>query len=162
MLNPVQEKVYTLFKKLNIPYEVAFHTALKSQADNEENPRNIDGVILKNLFLRNKNKSKYYLFTLPLDKRADLGELSEKLLESRLSFGNEKSLAEKLEIKPGSVSLLNIIGVEKTDVIFIIDSEVLDYDRIALHPNDNTASIIFSPKEISNILDCYSIEYIFI
>lgn len=162
MVNQVQEKVYDYFKKLNIPYEVAFHEALKSQADNEENPRNIEGVILKNLFLRNKNKSKYYLFTLPLEKRANLDELSEILAESRLSFGNEKLLEEKLGIKPGSVSLLNIIGVETTDVIFVIDKEVLEYDRIALHPNDNTASIIFSPNEISKILDCFNIEYRYI
>ena len=162
MSNEVQEKVYKLFAQLNIPYEVVEHEALLSQADNEKNPRNIDGVILKNLFIRNKAKNKYYLYVLPLEKRADLKELSDCLGNSRFSFGNDVELEAKLGIRPGSVSLLNIIGVETTDVTFVIDREVYDHDRISLHPNDNTASMIFSPDVMTTILDHYNAKYILV
>ena len=159
MSNPIQEKVFAVFNELGIPYENVDHPALFSQADNDKRPLNLDGVILKNLFLRNKNKGNYYLFTLPLDKKADLRLLQTILSESRLSFGNEDKLEEKLNIKKGSVSLLNVIGVESTDVIFLIDQEVFKYEKIALHPNDNTASIIFSPNDILKVLDHYDVEY---
>ena len=158
----IQEKVYSVFGELGISYEKVDHRALFSQADNDESPININGVILKNLFLRNKNKGKYYLFTLPLDKKADLLSLQHELDESRLSFGNEEMLAEKLNTIKGSVSLLNIIGVESTDVVFLIDQEIYQYEKIALHPNDNTASVIFSPKDIKKVLDHYNVEYRFI
>ena len=158
----VKAQVYEVLDKLGIPFEKVDHPALFSQADNEKNPRNIDAVILKNLFLRNKKKSKYYLFTLPLEKKADLVLLRKTLEETNLSFGDETALEEKLNIKKGSVSLLNIIGVESTDVIFVIDREVLRYERIALHPNDNTASVIFSPEDIYKVLDYYDAKYDFV
>ena len=162
MSNQVQEKVYAVFDEMGIPYEKVDHPAIFSQADNEKRPIDIDGVILKNLFLRNKSKSKYYLFVLPLEKKADLLALQQAIKESRLSFGNEDKLAEKLNIKKGSVSLLNIIGVESTDVVFLIDKEVFEYEKIALHPNDNTASVVFSPEDIIKILEAYVAEYIII
>lgn len=156
---PAKEKVYYFLNKMNIEYKPVNHPAIYSQADHNEHPVDIGGVILKNLFLRNKKKSNYYLYVLPLEKKADLQSLQKQLNESKLSFGNEDVLMEKLNIKSGSVSLLNIIGVDSTDVIFLIDNEVFQYDKIALHPNDNTASVVFSPGDIIKILDEYNTSY---
>ena len=157
---PAKEKVYAVFDNLNIEYIPVNHPALYSQADSEKRPVDMHGgVILKNLFLRNKNKSKYYLYVLPLEQKADLISLQKQIGESRLSFGNEESLFEKLGITKGSVSLLNIIGVETTDVEFLIDEKVYVYDKISLHPNDNTASVVFSPQDIEKILDNYGAKY---
>jgi Ala-tRNA(Pro) deacylase len=121
----------------------------------------IDSVIFKNLFLRNKNKSRYYLVSLPLEKKADLAALQARLGETKLSFGSEADLWDKLAIKHGSVSLLNVIGAGKTDVVHIIDKTIFDSDRIAVHPNDNTATIIFDPKELHKIYERFGVDFRF-
>lgn len=155
-------EVYAFFDRLGIPYRKVEHPPMFTQADNDKYRPKIDAVIFKNLFLRNKNKSRYYLLSLPLYKKADLLLLQHILGESRLSFGVEAMLEEKLNIKAGSVSVLNIIGVKKTDVIFLIDRSALEYEMIGVHPNDNTATIIFPPGALSKIFDFFGIEYRFL
>ena len=138
------------------------HPPLFTQADNEIHRVNIGAAIFKNLFLRNKDKSSYYLLSLPLTKRADLGTVARILGETRLSFGDENALREKLNIEHGSVSFLNIIDAENTDVELLIDNAVFGYDLIGVHPNDNTATVIFEPQEIPKILNACGAKYMFL
>lgn len=158
----MKEKVYDILKKLQINYEITEHPALFTAEDSEKYGVTIDGVDCKNLFLRNKDKSQYYLVSLPLEKRANLKELQNVLKESKLSFGSDEALYEKLGIKSGSVSVLNIIEIEKTDVKFIIDKNLLKVKKVGFHPNENTVTIIFNPNEIEKILKKYNAKYEFI
>jgi Ala-tRNA(Pro) deacylase len=153
------KKVYELFGKLGIKYRVVEHPPIFTEEDNKKHGIEIGSVIFKNLFLRNKNKSRYYLVSLPLEKKADLAGLQARLGETRLSFGSEADLWDKLAITHGSVSLLNVIGVEKTDVIHIVDISLFDNGDIAVHPNDNTATIIFEPKELPRIYEHFGVEF---
>ena len=158
----MEEKVYEVLKNLNVNYSKIDHPPLYTAMDNEQHGIKFDGIACKNLFLRNKDKSQYYLIILPLNKRLDLKNIQNKLNETRLSFGNEDELAEKLKITRGAVSLLNIIEVEKTDIKFIIDRSLLDYDNVCFHPNINTSTVIFSSNTIKKILDKYKADYKFI
>jgi Ala-tRNA(Pro) deacylase len=155
-------EVYALFDALGIDYSVVEHPPMFSQADNERHRVNIGAVIFKNLFLRNADKSRYYLLSLPLSKRADLAKAREILGESRLSFGDEDALFEKLNIHPGSVSFLNIAGKPDTDVTFLIDKEIFDSERFGVHPNDNTATVIFAPQEIPKIFGHFGAKHQFV
>ena len=157
----MEEKVYKVLKELNIEYEKVEHPALYTVEDCEKYNIKMEGLECKNLFLRNKEKTKYYLVSLPLEKRANLKEIQEKLRETRLSFGSDEVLYEKLGIQSGSVSLLNIIEVEKADVKFIIDKCVLDANKVGFHPNVNTATVLFKPQDIETILKKYGVEYEF-
>ncbi|MDR1206556.1 MAG: hypothetical protein LBL26_13925 [Peptococcaceae bacterium] len=128
-----REKVYALLDGLGIEYGKVDHPPMFTQADNEVHRVNIGAVIFKNLFLRNKDKSRYYLLSLPLTKRADLMAAARLLGESRLSFGDESALQAKLNIQSGSVSFLNAIDAPDTDVVFLIDNSVYDHERIGVH-----------------------------
>ena len=162
-LTAARQKVYDVFNLLGIPYEATLHPPIFSAADEVRKDIKIDALICKNLFLRNKDKSRYYLFTLPLDKRADLVALQAALGETRLSFGGADALWEHLHIRPGSVSLLNIIGAaDKPSLHFLVDIEVLKVPRIGVHPNDNGATIVFDPKHLTQIFEHYSAEFVFI
>lgn len=158
----MEEKVYKVFNNLNIEYDVIHHPAAFTCNDINEDEIKFDGVACKNLFLRNKNKSKYYLILMPINKKVEIKSIEKLLDETKMSFGSEEVLAEKLNITRGSVSMLNIIGVEKTDVTFIIDKCILDNNKVGFHPNVNTATIIFSTKDIEKILNHYNVDYRFI
>jgi Ala-tRNA(Pro) deacylase len=162
MKNDRKAAVCALFTELRIEYDLIEHPPIFSQADNEKHKVNIGAVIFKNLFLRNADGSRYYLLSLPLTKRADLVKVRMILGESRLSFGDEGALFEKLNIHPGSVSFLNIVGKPDTDVIFLIDKEIYDCARFGVHPNDNTGTILFAAQEIPKILDHFGAKYQFI
>ena len=157
------EEVLKVYNLLNIDYNLIRHPAIFCRAD-EEMVKDIkfDGEVCKNLFLKDKKTKSFYLVSLPASKRADLKKISDGLKCHRLSFGNEEELWEKLHIKSGSVSVLNVIGAPNTDVTFVIDKEIVNYDKVAFHPNDNTASISFKPENIVKIMDKYNKKYIFL
>jgi Ala-tRNA(Pro) deacylase len=154
-----RERVYALLDKLDIKYEVVEHPAMFSAADNELHEQDIGATIFKNLFLRNKDKSRYYLYSLPIMKRADLAALATSIGETRFSFGNETELWDKLHIRPGSVSPLNFIDAPEADVEILIDREIFGSERFGIHPNDNTATVILTPPDLIKILDEIGCRY---
>ena len=158
----MQNEVYKLLDKLNIEYTKIEHPPLFTCEDNEKYNIKFDAVVCKNLFIRNSNKSQYYLVSLLLEKRVDLKSLQMLLEEKRLSFGNENVLEEKLGIKSGAVSIFNIINLKDNDIIFVLDEEILKYEKVGFHPNINTETVIFNPKEITKILEFYNVEFKFI
>ena len=157
------EEVLDVFNKLNIEYKLVRHVAIFNRKD-ESLVKDIDfgGVCCKNLFLKDKKNNNFYLVSMPVDKRADLKKISNELNSDRLSFGNEEELWDNLHIKPGSVSLLNVIGAPETSVTFVIDKQLESVERVSFHPNDNTASISFEAKNITKILDNYNKKYVFL
>jgi len=155
----MEEKVYEVLDKLNIEYELVEHPKLFTYADNEKYGVSFKGTVCKNLFLRNKDKSKYYLVVVPLERKVDLKVLQEKLKETRLSFGDEAILEEKLKIKSGTVSILNIVNVEKTDIIVVLDEDILNHKKVGFHPNVNTVTVMIEPNDIKTFLDFYNVIY---
>lgn len=158
----MQNEVYKLLGSLNIKYTKIQHPPLFSCEDNEKYNIKFNAIICKNLFIRNSNKSQYYIVILPLEKKIDFKSLQNILSETRLSFGDEKILEEKLGIKTGSVSIFNIINQKYNDIIYIIDENILKYERVGFHPNINTETVIFDPKEITKIFGNYNVKYKFI
>lgn len=159
-----KEVVYRKLNEMNIPYEVINHKAIFSEKDTEENIFDKNIVIGKNLFLRNNKKNKYYLISLPLNKRVNLDKLAGALGEKKLSFANEIELQEYLNIAAGSVSYLNVITAnEKTEkykeVTYIVDKEFFKADKVGFHPSDNTATVVTSPYSILELYEEYRAIY---
>lgn len=68
----MKNEVYQLLNKLHIQYEKIEHPPLFTCEDNEKYNIKFNAIVCKNLFIRNSNKSQYYLVALPLEKRVDL------------------------------------------------------------------------------------------
>lgn len=157
-----KEIVCEKLNEMDIPYTVINHKAIFSESDTNEKDFDKDLVIGKNLFLRNSKKTKYYLVSLPISKKAELKKLAEILGEKRFSFANEKELKEYLNILPGSVSYLNVITANKekyAEVIYIIDKELFKAEKIGFHPSDNRATVVTTSDVILKIYDEYNVKY---
>lgn len=158
----MENDVYKLLDKLNIKYKKIEHPPLFTYEDNEKYNIKFDAVVCKNLFIRNRDKSQYYVFVLPLDKRGNLKLLQTKLGETRFSFGDKSILEEKLGVKAGNVSIFNIVNIKDNDIIFILDEDILKYKQVGFHPNINTETVIFNPEEITKVFEHYNVKYKFI
>lgn len=157
----MQNEVYKLLNLLNIKYTKVEHPPLFTCEDNKKYNIKFDAMICKNLFIRNNNKSHYYVISILLEKRIDLKKLQIELEETRLSFADENILEEKLGIRTGAVSIFNIINLTDKNVFFILDEEILSHKKVGFHPNINTETVIFDPKEIKKIFDYYNVKYTF-
>lgn len=158
----MKNEVYQLLNKLHIQYDKIEHPPLFTCKDNGKYNIKFNAIICKNLFIRNSNKSQYYLVTIPIEKVVNLKYLQSLLEETRLSFGNENILEEKLRIKTGAVSIFNIINLKDKDIMFILDEDILKCEKVGFHPNINTETVIFNPQEIHKIFECYNVKYKFI
>ena len=97
------------------------------------------GTMLKNLVLTNKTKE-LYLFTLPLDYRANLKALSNALGVPRFSFASVSDLAY-MGIPPGHVSPFCLLNDLNFQVNYIQPIELDNFDLVNCHPLDNHFSV---------------------
>lgn len=104
--------------------------------------------ICKNLFLCNRQKTKFYLVIMPDDKPFKTKELSKQMGISRLSFADESYMSEILDVRPGCVSVLGLMNDSEHIVQLAIDEDVLKEEYFGCHPCENTASIRFATKEL--------------
>ncbi|MGL6201683.1 MAG: prolyl-tRNA synthetase associated domain-containing protein [Lachnospiraceae bacterium] len=145
---PKEERVYDLLDKLKIPYEGVDHDA----ADTIEACESVEHVlgisVCKNLFLRNQQKTTFFLLLIPGDKKFMTKDLSKQLNISRLSFAEPEYMEKYLDITPGSVSVLGLMNDRDWYVDLLIDKDLLEYEYIGCHPCINTSSLKIKTDDI--------------
>lgn len=148
----MKNNIYQVLKDLNIPYQKIEHPAVftNAEADKYSLPKNTGHS--KNLFLRNKRKTNYYLVIMEADKKFDMKQLALKVEDSRLSFASPNDLMKYLKITPGSVSPFTLINNEENNVKVIIDQDLTNYPKAGFHPNDNTATLIVATDDLKKYL----------
>ena len=92
-------RVYDLLDRLQIPYEYVDHAAAMTMDDCAEVDAILDAVICKNLFLCNRQHTKYYLLMMPGDKKFHTAQISSQIGSARLSFGSPEKMEEFLDLK---------------------------------------------------------------
>ncbi len=105
--------------------------------------------ICKNLFLCNRQKTDFYLLVMPADKPFKTKELSGQLGISRLSFADEEAMGKLLDVHPGSVSVLALMNDKEHKVRLLIDGDVLKQEIFGCHPCENSTSIRFPTKDLT-------------
>ena len=105
-------------------------------------------IICKNLFLCNRQKTKFYLLLIPGDKKFLTKDLSAQINSARLSFAGEEEMLKYLDIMPGSVSVLGLMNDKENAVQLLIDSDVLQSEFVGCHPCMNTSSLRMKTKDL--------------
>lgn len=140
-------KVLERLRALAIPCEVHEHAPAYSMEDCLALPyAAADVTFCKNILLCNRQMTDFYLLVMPPEKAFRTSEVSKKLGSSRLSFAPNACLPEMLGLESGSLSPLALWFDGETKVKLVIDREVQKEGRIAFHPCDNTATVIFEQR----------------
>lgn len=152
-------RVYDLLDNIGVAYDRLDHAAamtmevcedinaafgrmtleeFKAESDDE---RTKHAIVCKNLFLCNRQKTKFYLLMTPGDKKFLTKNLSAQINSARLSFAGEEEMLKYLDITPGSVSVLGLMNDHDNAVQLLIDSDVLLSEYVGCHPCVNTSSL---------------------
>lgn len=157
-----KEDVYKRLDELNITYEVVSHKAIFTIEEMELLGLKHTDKVLKNLFLRDDKKRTYYLVLLVKDKKIDLRKLKDNLNSRPLSFANEEELYRYLGLKKGAVTPLGLLNDKNGFIKVIIDKDILDYDIIGVHPNENTATVYITLEDLKCIMKINNNEVTYI
>ena len=77
-----------------------------------------------------------------------------------MTFADESHMLEYLDIHPGSVSPLGLMNDKENRVKFLLDSDILDREAIAVHPCVNTATLVIGLKDfIEKVLPACGHDY---
>lgn len=134
-------RVYDLLQKLQITFIRVDHDHADTIEDCAAVESLLGAPICKNLFLRNRQATTFYLLLMPGDKRFLTKELSKQLGISRLSFAEPEYMEKYLDTTPGSASILGLMNDSNHQVNLVIDEDLLTHDRIGCHPCINTSSL---------------------
>ncbi|MBR3849185.1 MAG: prolyl-tRNA synthetase associated domain-containing protein [Oscillospiraceae bacterium] len=145
---PKEIRVYDLLDSLHIPYERTDHAAAMTMEDCLEIDKILEVIICKNLFLCNRQKTKYYLLMMPGDKVFKTKDLSAQIGSSRLSFAGAEDMEALLNITPGAVSIMGLMNDRDNRVQLLIDRPVMESELLGCHPCVNTSSLKLKTKDL--------------
>jgi Ala-tRNA(Pro) deacylase len=151
-MHPNETSVYRVLDELGIGYTRHEHPAVFTVEEAQAHWATIEATHCKNLFLRNKKGSTHYLVIAESSKRVDIGSLTAKLGDDRLSFASPERLATYLGLTPGSVSPFGLIHPAAKAVRVVIDNDLRSSTRVAFHPNINTATIVLAWSDFERFL----------
>jgi Ala-tRNA(Pro) deacylase len=141
-------RVYDFLDKLGVEYYRVDHESAGTMEECLVVEKVLDNLICKNLFLCNRQKTRFYLLVMDSRKHFVTKDFSPKVNSSRLSFGTPEDLEKMLDLTPGSVSIMGLICDTGCDVSLVIDKDLLEKEYFSCHPCINTSSIKIKTKDL--------------
>ena len=153
-----RKEVLALLDRHRIPYEIHEHERAHTIDDCLKMPFITDEVtICKNILLCNRQQTSYYLLLLKPLTPFRTSVVSKLLGSSRLSFAPQNALEELLHLTSGSVSPLGLLFDQERKITLCYEKAICDTGKIAFHPCDNAATVIFEQRvfwnQVINVLD---------
>lgn len=145
-------EILEVLKKNKIDYKIIKHNRVYTMKEIQENQLEKEGLILKNIFLRNANGKVHYLVTCSPDKKIDMKKLAFMLGSTHLSFASKERLKKYLKVEKGSVSPLGFLFDQKKEVIFVFDKSLTN-KTIGVHPNQNDYTIFMKFYDLVELIE---------
>ena len=136
-----EEAIYDKLDELSVPYTRADHDHADTMEDCLAIEQVLGAHICKNLFLCNRQQTRFYLLLMRGEKPFKTKYLSAQLGCSRLSFADGGHMGELLNTVPGSVSALELMFDIENRVQLVIDRPLLEDEFLCAHPGLNRSTL---------------------
>ncbi len=148
----MKQKTIDFLKECSVPFELFEHEPVHTMEECAALDCSRGASHAKNLFLCNRQGTRFYLLLVEAHKAFKTSEFSKAMGISRVSFANEKQLMDKLSLTPGAVGPLALINDEAREVTLVIDADLKGSPRVAFHPNDNAASVFLAMDDMEKCM----------
>ncbi len=157
-----QKQLYELLEMLNIRFEYHEHPPLATIEDARIHWKDYNSGRCKNIFFRNHKGDRHYLVILEHLRQLNIKDLEKRLRQGKLTFASDQRLNKYLGLEPGSVSPFGLINDTEKHVHLFIDEKLNEYERLAFHPNVNTASLVIKKSDLILFLEHLGSSFEFI
>lgn len=141
-------RVYDLLDRLGVAYTCTDHAPAATMEDCLDADRLLGVTMCKNLFLCNRQKTKFYLLMMPGGKPFKTKDISAQIASARLSFADGDAMEAYLDITPGAVSVMGLMNDAENHVQLLIDKPVLEEKFLGCHPCVNTSSLCMTTEDL--------------
>ncbi len=147
-LLPQEAAAFALLEELGMDYD----RVSSDPADTMEKCAAVSEVlgvpICKNLFLCNRQKTRFYLLCMGPGKPFHTKDLSRQIGSARLSFAPEEALWELLGCMPGSATILGLMNDTEHRVRLLMEREVYEAEFLSCHPCICTSSLKLKTADV--------------
>ena len=143
--------VYDLLDSLNIEYLRTDHEEANTMEACHEIDRVLNVTICKNLFLCNRQQTKFYMLMMPGDKPFRTKDVSKMVGSARLSFADASHMETFLHIRPGAVSVMGLMNDTGNRVQLLIDREIAKSEYLGCHPCVSTSSLKMKTADMLHV-----------
>ena len=147
----VETASFALLDELGIPYYRVEHDIANTMEDCAVISDALGIRICKNLVLCNRQKTSFYLLTMPEDKPFVTKDLSHQIGSSRLSFAPAEEMERLLGCTPGSASVLGLMNDKNHEVRLLMDKEVYEAEWFGCHPCKNDGSLRMKTDDLLKV-----------
>lgn len=143
-------QVYDYLDSLGIEYHRLDHQPADSSHPDvcEAVEEALGAKICKNLFLANRQRTKFYLLMIPEEKTFRSSDISHQAGSSRLHFAEPEYMLEMVGTTPGSASVMGLIFDTGHRVQLLVDEDLFRQEYIGCHPCMNTSSLRIRKEDI--------------
>lgn len=148
-----QLELYRVLNDLSIGYEYHEHPPISTIDAAIAHWKDYNSGRCKNIFFRNHKGDKHYLVILEHLQQVKIHDLEKRLRQGKLTFASDKRLKQYLGVEPGSVTPFGLINDKEKNVHVFIDAELEKCERLAFHPNVNTATLVIKTADLIRFLE---------
>ncbi len=147
-IESAQERLFKRFLALGIVSHPVPYPAHKTVEEGKLLRGKMAGTFTKNLLLKDK-KDRYFLIAVHEDRVLNLKTLHLRIgAKGQLSFASTERMVELLEVVSGALTPLALINDTANRVTMVVDSSLLEADRVNFHPLIHTESVGLKPGEL--------------
>ncbi len=149
-----EEKISTALEELAIDFEIQHHAAVFTVEEAKAARGEWAGAHIKNLFLCDRKKERFWLVIALEYKVVRLRELGNAVGELRgLRFADVDHLQEILGVETGGVTPFAVMNESAQDVNVLLDLDILEYDQVNVHPLHNMATLRLTSNDLLRFLE---------
>jgi Ala-tRNA(Pro) deacylase len=146
----LQEKVFSMLEKLKIPFERVDTPEAISMEDCVLIEQKLDMLMVKTLFLCNRQQTDFYLFITTAQKPFQAKELSSKLNIPRLSFAPVELMETMLGTKVGAATIFSIMLDKNNAAQVLLDKDITTRAYYGCSDGTTTGYMKIETKYITN------------
>ncbi len=153
------QQVANKLQELGITYDVVEHPPAFTTEQADSYIEGLEGVRTKSMFLTNKKKTQYYLLVMDDHKSLDMDDFKEQVGANRIRMASADSLAEKMQLLPGTVSPFGLLNNAEKDIHVYFDKDILSEEIMTFHPNINEKTIFIKTQDLFRFLEAIDFSY---
>ena len=145
-------RVYDFLDSLDIEYFRLDHAPAFGSEEElcREIENSLGARICKNLFLANRQRTKFYMLMIPDHKVFRSSDISKQAGSSRLHFAESEYMEELIDCSSGSASVMGLMNDTEHKVQLLVDDDVINSEYVGCHPCINTSSLRIRSEDIFN------------